>query len=162
MPRTDVGSLLAAWRAADQRWEATSRADPSFSTVCVDVLRAWLAYHEAVDPREPGEIFLIADDDRIYVAVSRGVETTLGYSAESLLGRRVEDLAPPQVASATPQRWATFVEEGRQDGTFDMVRSDGSTATMRYQARAHYPIANYHLSRLWPDRPVLAPDPPAT
>ena len=162
MLKSDIGALLAAWRAADRRWEATPRTDPSYPVVCVDVLRAWLDYHEAVDPHEPGEIALVTDDDRVYVAVSRGVEATLGYSAESLLGRRVEDLAPPQVAAATPQRWAAFVEEGRQDGTFDLVRSDGSIVTTRYQARAHYPIANYHLSRLWPDRTAPGLDGPST
>ena len=151
MSTPDVRVLLAAWRDADRRWESTPRGDPSYVSVCVDVLQAWLAYHEAVDDHEAGEIALVTDDERSYVAVSRSVETTLGYSAESLLGRRVEDLAPPDVAATTPQRWASFVEEGRQDGTFDILRRDGSIATMRYQARAHYPIANYHLSRLWPE-----------
>lgn len=151
MGTSEVHVLLATWREADRRWEATARDDPGFRGVCVDVVRAWVAYHAAVDDQPPGEIALVADDERVYVAVSRSVQDTLGYAPESVLGRRIEDLAAPAAVPTTRDQWAGFVKDGRQDGAFDMLRSDGTVLRMRYQARAHYPIANFHLSRLWPE-----------
>ncbi|MEO6207062.1 MAG: hypothetical protein ABIP77_03815, partial [Candidatus Limnocylindrales bacterium] len=79
------------------------------------------------------------------------VEATLGYTPQAMLGRRIEDFAAAPLVSTTADRWTTFAVEGRQDGSFDMVHANGSVVRLRYQARAHYPIANFHLSQLWPD-----------
>ncbi|MGK2851649.1 MAG: PAS domain S-box protein [Candidatus Limnocylindrales bacterium] len=92
----------------------------------------------------------MADDDRLFVAASPEVEATLGYAPASVLGRRIEDLAGIDAVADTVDRWATFIIEGRQDGTFDLLHRDGSVVHLEYQARAHYPIAHFHLSRLWP------------
>ncbi len=145
-----LADLLADWRVADRRWEATPREDPDYRAATIEVLRAWLAYHTAADPHAPGEFALVTDDDRVYVAASEGVEATLGFTPESLLGRRIEDIAAPTLVADTSDRWTSFLVEGRQDGVFDIVSRDGSVLRMQYQARAHYPIANFHLSRLWP------------
>lgn len=150
----NVASLLAAWRAADRRWETTAQDDPAFRDVAIDVIRAWLAYQAAIDRPHTGEFALVADDDRQFVAVSAGIEAVLGYAPAAVLGRRIEDLAGPDGVAGTVERWASFVVEGRQDGLFDLRYRDGSVVRLAYQARAHFPIANFHLSRLWP-----APDP---
>lgn len=149
MPK-GVAELLEAWRAADRRWESTPQDDPIFREIAIDVLRAWLAYQAATDHGHPAEFALVADDDRSFVAVSAGVETALGYEPASILGRRVEDLAAPGHVAETAERWAAFIREGRQDGTFELRHRDGRMVSLTYQARAHYPIANFHLSRLWP------------
>lgn len=149
MPKT-VAELLAAWRAADRRWEATAQGDPVFRAVAIDVVRAWLAYHAAINDRFPGEFALVADDDRLIVAASAGVEATLGHAPEAVVGRRIEDLAARAGVADTSVLWSAFLGEGRQDGTFDLVDRDGAIVHLNYQARAHYPIANFHLSRLWP------------
>jgi PAS domain-containing protein len=146
---TPIPTLLEAWRAADRRWEATPPDDPGYRAACIDVLRSWLAYHAAADPGELGEFALVADDERRYVVVSDGIEATLGYAPESVLGLRIEDLAAPSVVEGTPERWREFVLAGRQDGTFELVARDGAVLRVRYQARAHFPIAGFHLSRLW-------------
>lgn len=146
-----VSRLLTEWRAADRRWESTAQDDPDYREAGINVLRAWLGYHTATDEQQPGGFALVTDDDRVYVAASAGVETTLGYTAQEMLGRRIEEFAAPELVTATGDRWSTFLTEGRQDGSFDMLHADGSVVRMRYQARAHYPIANFHLSRLWPD-----------
>lgn len=156
MPTKDVPQLLAEWRAADRRWEATTRQDAAFRAVCIDVVRAWLAYHSAIDDQHPGEFALVADDDRLYVAASAGVERTLGYPPESVLGKRIEDLAGLEVVADTGELWSSFIRDGRQDGTFALVHRDGSVVRLHYQARAHFPIANFHLSRLWPVDPDVA------
>lgn len=150
MVQASIASLLAAWREADRRWESTPSADPGFRQACIEVLRAWLAYHTAIDEGQPGEFALVADDDRVYVAASAAVLDTLGYTPESMLGRRVEEFTSQSMVTATADRWVDFTVQGRQDGEFDMLHHDGSIVRLRYQARAHYPIANFHLSRLWP------------
>jgi PAS domain-containing protein len=157
MSSHEVRALLDAWRAADRRWEAISRDDPGFPAAAIEVVRAWLAYHRATDGIKPGEIALITDEERVYVAVTPEVESALGYPPAAVLGKRVDDLAAPEVAESTAERWDSFVLEGRQDGFFPMLRSDGSVVTMGYQARAHYPIAGFHLSRLWPATPEALP-----
>lgn len=144
-----LAALLAAWRAADRRWESTPRDDPAFRDVSVEVIGAWLAYHAAIDRPHAGEFALVADDDRRFVATSAGIEATLGYAPASVLGRRIEDLAATDAAD-TVDRWSAFIVEGRQDGTFHLRHRDGSVVKLEYQARAHFPIANFHLSRLWP------------
>ncbi len=154
MDPVTISRLLAEWRAADRRWESTAQDDPDYREAGINVLRAWLAYHAATDEQQPGEFALVTDDDRVYVAASAGVEATLGYTAQAMLGRRIEDFAAPEVVSTTVDRWTTFAIAGRQDGSFDMLHGNGSVVRMRYQARAHYPIANFHLSRLWPDPEV--------
>ena len=146
-----VSRLLTEWRAADRRWESTAQDDPDYREAGINVLRAWLAYHTAMDEQQPGGFALVTDDDRVYVAASAGVEATLGYPAQAILGRRIEDFAAPAIVASTAARWSTFATAGRQDGSFDMLHADGSVVRMCYQARAHYPIANFHLSRLWPD-----------
>ena len=148
--RPTVAQLLGAWRAAERRWEAMSPDDPALPEAAVEVLRSWLGYHAATDTLTPGEFALVTDDDRRYVAVSDGVTAALGYEPDALLGKRIEDLAAPSLVAGTAERWATFITDGRQDGEFDMVRADGREIRVGYQARAHFPIAGYHLSRLWP------------
>lgn len=149
MPGT-VAGLLEAWRAADRRWESTPKDDPAFRAVAVDVIRAWLAYHAAIDRPDAGEFALVADDDRLFVAASAGVLGTLGYAPDAVHGLRIEDLAGTDAIADTADRWAAFIIDGRQDGTFDLLHRDGSSVRLAYQARAHFPIANFHLSRLWP------------
>lgn len=150
MPKT-VAELLAAWRAADRRWEATTQDDPGFRAVGIDVVGAWLEYHAAIDERHPGEFVLVADDDRSIVAAGAGVEANLGRAPDAILGLRIEDLAAPGVVADTEMLWAAFISEGRMDGTFELTHRDGSVVRLHYQARAHYPIASFHLSRLWPE-----------
>lgn len=145
-----MADLLQAWRAADRRWEATPKDDPEFRGVAVDVIRAWLAYHATIDRPHAGEFALVADDDRLFVAASAGVEVTLGHAPDSVLGLRIEDLAGTGGTADTTDLWAAFIVDGRQDGTFALRHRDGSLVQLEYQARAHFPIANFHLSRLWP------------
>ena len=148
--RPTIHEALEAWRAAERRWEAMPADDPAYRQASIDVIAAWLAYHASDEESEPGSFVLVADDEHRYVAVSHGVSATLGYEPADLLGRRIEDLAPPDLAARTPADWQRFVADGRQDGEFRLVAADGHEVTLRFQARAHYPIAGFHRSRLWP------------
>jgi PAS domain S-box-containing protein len=148
--RPTIHEALEAWRAAERLWESMSADDPEYRRASIAVVAAWLAYHAPNEEAEPGSFVLVADDEQRYVAVSNGVTATLGYQPADLIGRRIEDIAPPDLAASTPADWQRFLAEGRQDGEFRLVAADGREVTLRFQARAHYPIAGYHRSRLWP------------
>jgi PAS domain S-box-containing protein len=151
--RPTIHEALNAWRAAERRWEATHPDDPAYRQASIDVIAAWLAYHAPDEQSEPGSFVLVADDEQRYVAVSDGVKATLGYEPTQLIGRRIEDIASPDLAAGTPALWRQFLADGRQDGEFRLLAADGRQVALRFQARAHYPIAGYHRSTLWPVDP---------
>jgi hypothetical protein len=77
------------------------------------------------------------------------VRGVLGNDPQELIGRAIADIAAPD-ADQTPQEWAKFLADGRQEGTYSLRGASGSIVALRYQARAHHPIPGYHVSRLWP------------
>jgi PAS domain S-box-containing protein len=147
---TTIHDALDAWRAAERRWESMPYDDPAYRQASIDVIAAWLSYNAAIEQAEPGSFFLVADGDHRYVAVSDGVKATLGYEPAELLGRRIEDFAPPDLAAGTADQWERFLADGRQDGEFRLIAADGREVALHFQALAHNPIAGYHRSRLWP------------
>jgi PAS domain S-box-containing protein len=150
MPTESLAELLAAWRDAERRWERRGTRE-DVHDAAIEVAEAYAAYQSAALPADTGEFIMVADGDQGYVAVTSGVTAALGYPPDELIGRRIEDLAAPELRDATPARWETFLADGRQDGSFKLRARDGSLVALRYQARAHYPVAGLHLSRLWPD-----------
>lgn len=146
-----IHEALNAWRAAERRWEATDPNDPAYRSASIAVIAAWLTYHAPTEVAEPGSFVLVADEEHRFVAVSDGVKAALGYEPTDLLGKRIEDIAPPDLAARTQAQWDRFLADGRQDGEYRLVASDGREVPLRFQARAHYPIAGYHLSRLRTD-----------
>ncbi len=151
-----VIEALNAWREAERRWEPTDPAAADYRPNAIAVVSAWLRYQELVGD-EPGSIVLVTDDEHRYVAISDGVESALGYRPADLLGRRIEDIAAPDLVSGTPAAWQRFLSDGRQDGQFRLVASDGREVVMTFQARAHHPIPGFHSSRLRPSRSAWSP-----
>jgi PAS domain S-box-containing protein len=145
-----IADLLMQWRAAERRWERPAPAD-EVHAAALDVIRAYVAYQDAALPIDTGEFLLIADESQTYVGVTRGATAILGYEVDELIGRRIEDLAAPGDREATPEQWLSFLSTGRQEGGFGLLARDGRTVRLRYQARAHHPVAGFYLSRLWPD-----------
>ena len=101
-------------------------------------------------PLKPSAQMLVAfvDCECRIVCVNSASGPLLGYEPADLLGRRIEDITPPALAARTPDQWRQFLADGRQDGEFRLVSADGREVPLRFQARAHYPIAGYHLSQL--------------
>ena len=149
MPTASISDALFAWREAERSWEATDPAGPDYRSSAIAVISAWLRYQELTD-EDTGTFVLVADDEHRYIAVSDGVEAALGYEAADLLGRRIEDIAAPDLAPGTPAAWQRFLADGRQDGEFRLVACDGRQVAFSFQARAHHPIPGFHTSRLWP------------
>jgi PAS domain S-box-containing protein len=151
LPTTSIPNALDTWRAAERRWETTAPTDPGYRAASIEVISAWLRYQELTD-HEAGSFVLVADDDHRYVAVGEGVTAALGYEPSDLLGRRVDDLAAPDLASSTPAAWQRFLSDGRQDGEYRLLARDGREVSLHFQARAHHPIPGFHTSRLWADQ----------
>lgn len=152
-----IPDLLAAWRQADRLWER-QRSPDELRVAALKVVEAYAAYQTAALTADSGEFIMVADDEHVYVAVTAGVRDVLGYAPDDLIGRRVDDLAAPELRETTPERWAAFVLAGRQDGRFRLRAKDGALVWLRFQARAHCPVAGFHISRLWPENPRAASD----
>jgi PAS domain S-box-containing protein len=144
-----VADLLQEWRAAERRWERPGSSG-DVRAAALQVIRAWARYQNAALPTDTREFMLVADDEGRYVAATEGVARVLGYDPQDLVGRAIADIAAPDLADQTPQEWAKFLADGRQDGTFRLQGASGSIVALHYQARAHHPVPGYHVSRLWP------------
>ena len=152
-----LGDLLAAWRAAERRWEEPASAD-EVRAAALEVISAWTAYQDAALAATPNEFLLVADDEGVYVTATAGIEGCLGYRRDTVIGMTIADLAAPDLRKITPAEWAAFLAAGRQDGRFQLRAADGRIVDLRYQARAHHPIPGYHMSRLWSERADDASD----
>jgi PAS domain S-box-containing protein len=153
-----IPELLAAWRAAERRWERPAPAE-DVRAAALEVIAAWAAYQDAALPPDTHEFTLVADDDGAYVHATRGVTGVLGYEPLDLIGLHVQDLAAAELQESTPGQWADFLAEGRQEGQFQLRAKDGLVVPLLYQARAHHPVPGFHASRLWPleERPADEP-----
>ena len=120
--RPTIHEALNAWRAAERRWEAMPPDDPAYRAASIAVIAAWLTYHAPTELADPGSFVLVADEEHRFVAVSDGVRKTLGYEPTDLLGKRIEEIAPPDLAARTPAQWQQFLADGRQDGEFRLRR----------------------------------------
>jgi PAS domain S-box-containing protein len=153
MAQPSVTVLLAAWRAAERNWDRlVSTSDAPMAAR--EVVAAWKAYQDAAVAPNTTEFILVADNAGTYAAATRGVSNVLGYDPDELIGQRIEDLAAPELRSATPEQWTPFLADGLQDGTFRLRARDGRLVALRFRARAHHPVPGFHASQLWPEAPL--------
>jgi PAS domain S-box-containing protein len=141
-------ALLDRWREAERRWEATPSDDPGFEAARTDVLRAWLAYQAAAVSDDPNAIVLVADNAMRYVAANAAACRHLGYAEEEITGMAVPDLTVSANQEKAVELWREFRLAGRQEGEYILRAKDGSSLGARYLARAHFPVADLHTSRL--------------
>lgn len=149
MATRDVPELLAAWRAAERRWQRIAD-DQDVAAAALEVVAAWLAYQEATLPAAHDEFLLVVDDDQRYVGATTALSRVLGYAPGDILGRPISDLAAPDLRLAMPDLWAQFMADGRKEGEFTLCSADGTPVALNFEARAHHPLPGYHVSRLWP------------
>jgi len=149
MSAPGLQDALAAWRHAERRWESIEPDDPRYRAAALEVVSAWLSYHEASET-ERGTFVLIVDEEQRYVAVSSGVTDILGYTPGEMVGRNIESVVAGGAEVDPAHDWMRFLTDGRQEGEYSMLDRDGRAMRLRYQARAHHPIPGYHLSRLSP------------
>jgi PAS domain S-box-containing protein len=79
---------------------------------------------------------LLADDERRLVAVNPAACRLLGVSSEELVGKRVDDLTPPELAPALEGIWKRFLAEGTQTGDYEFLLPGGERRQFEYSAVA--------------------------
>ena len=90
---------------------------------------------------------LVADETGRYVDANPAACSLLGVSREDLLRKRLEDFVANPDVGATNRQYDQFVEDGRQEGIFQMVRADGEVIEVEFRATANF-WPGLHLSIL--------------
>jgi formate hydrogenlyase transcriptional activator len=115
------------------------------STASVPQSARWLAEN---GPKELERLFraivfhpyapiLLADDDGHYQEATSGATKLLGRNREEILGRKLDDFAEPSIKPLISDRWRTFLEEGAQEGTVQLLGPDGTPREVEYSAKGN-------------------------
>ena len=92
---------------------------------------------------------LIADDERRYVDCNPAACELLGLGQDEIVGRRVDDLAPPELRGHIEARWREFLDAGIQAGEWELVAADGEAIAIEYSATANV-MPGRHLCMFLP------------
>ena len=98
---------------------------------------------------------LIVDDARQYRDASFGARKLLGLPRDQVVGRTLDEFAGPSVKRRIPRLWRSFLERGEQEGTLQMVNTDGSLREVEYIAKGNV-LPVRHLLVLRDKTPVDA------
>jgi formate hydrogenlyase transcriptional activator len=115
------------------------------SVACPPPAAAWLAEN---GPKELESLFraivfqpsapiLLTDNDRCYREASVGASKLLGLPREEIIGRSLDDFAEPSFRPVISERWRTFLEQGEQEGTLQLVGADGGPRDVEYLAKGN-------------------------
>jgi PAS domain S-box-containing protein len=85
----------------------------------------------------PAAPILIADSDRKYCEASAGAGKLLGLPREKIIGRQIDDFAPPAFRPRVSQLWQAFLERGEQVGTLRLIAADGTQREVEYIAKGN-------------------------
>ena len=103
----------------------------------------------------PSAPILLADNDRHYRDASVGASKLLGLPREKIIGRSLDDFAAPSFKPVISERWRSFLEEGEQEGTLQIVGPDGGPREVEYLAKGNVlPVRNLLVLR---DKTANAP-----
>lgn len=80
---------------------------------------------------------VLADDERRYVAVNQAACLFLRLPEEEVLKLRIEDLAAPENRVHVEPLWRDFIQQGVQEGVFDLLMPDGGSVRVEYSASAN-------------------------
>ncbi len=83
----------------------------------------------------PSSPILLADDDRKYREASIGASRFLGLPREKIIGSSWDDLAVPAIRPVISERWLSFLNEGYQEGTFQIEAPGGGVREVEYSAK---------------------------
>ena len=86
---------------------------------------------------QPSTPLLLTDDDRHSRDASVGASKLLGLPREKIIGRSLDDFVAPTFKPVIPERWRAFLEEGEQEGTVQLVGSDGGPQEVEYSAKGN-------------------------
>jgi DNA-binding CsgD family transcriptional regulator len=90
---------------------------------------------------------VIADDERRYVAVNSAACLLLRLPEREVLRLRIDDLTPTANRAGLDELWETFLHDGVQQGTFELLMPDQARLSVDYSATANVEPGR-HLSIL--------------
>ena len=61
----------------------------------------------------------------------------LGLPREKIIGRQMDDFAPPGFKPQVSELWRAFLEQGEQEGTLQLVGPDGTPREVEYTAKGN-------------------------
>jgi len=85
----------------------------------------------------PSAPILLTDNDRQCREASVGASKLLGVPRENIIGRSLDDFAEPGFKAVISERWNTFLEDGQQVGTLQLVGPDGNPRDVEYSAKGN-------------------------
>jgi PAS domain S-box-containing protein len=77
---------------------------------------------------------LIADDDGNSRDASAGAGKLLGFPRRKIIGRKLDDFAPPSLRPEVSQIWRAFVQDD-QEGTLPLLDSGGAVRELEFTAK---------------------------
>src|SRR5580693_5248222 len=86
---------------------------------------------------QPSAPILLADNDRRYREASVGASKLLGLPREEIIGRSLDDFAEPSFRPVISERWQSFLQQGEQKGTLQLVGPDGGARHVEYLAKGN-------------------------
>lgn len=90
---------------------------------------------------------VIADEQRRFVASNPAARLLLRLEEAQVLRLRIDDLTPPENRPSLDALWETFLSDGVQEGTFELMMPDGARVEVEYSATANVE-PGLHLSIL--------------
>jgi len=107
--------------------------------------RPWLAEH---GPRELESLFraivyypsapiLIADNNGTSQYANTAASRLLGRPEQEIVGRKIDEFAPPGLRPEVSQLWRVFLERGEQEGVLQLTRPDGAALEVEFAARSN-------------------------
>ena len=85
----------------------------------------------------PATPILIADNDRNYREASAGAGKLLGLPRAKIIGRKMDEFAPPGFKPKVPLLWQSFLERGEQAGTLRLMDAEGAQREVEYTAKGN-------------------------
>lgn len=96
----------------------------------LELLFRTIVYH-------PNAPILITDEDGTSRDASAGVGKLLGLSREKIIGRPVDDFAPPGAKPQISQLWTSLQEREELEGNLRLVAPDGSLRDVEFVAKGN-------------------------
>lgn len=90
---------------------------------------------------------VVADDDRRFVAANPAACLLLRLAEADVIRLRVDDLTPPENRLHMDALWESFLRDGVQEGTFELMMPDGARVEVEYSATTNVE-PGLHLSIL--------------
>jgi PAS domain S-box-containing protein len=80
------------------------------------------------------DALMVVDDDRRHVHVNAAAAQLLGAPAREILSRRIEHFVPSERWPELERLWASFETRGRLEGSYELLRLDGTRTLVTYRA----------------------------